>query len=129
MSNFLQNLINKFYKKEDKFIPSNYAKIDNTNVQFYLDSNLEPNIKVFVSDTSKESAYAFADMLCDINRGKYIDSILQTLLSMGAEDREINQFVKNVLSFWSNIEKKTEINKLEPQVKPTEFFRVSKHGT
>lgn len=100
---------------------------DNT-LNFSLQDS-EAFLKIIIHHTSKADAKAFASMLCDLHAGKYVDSIINTLLSLSKEDKNIYYFVKEVFAYWNeeyqNITSKSEDE--EPLVKPSYFYKSLKH--
>lgn len=123
-------MTNIFYRIKQLFVkPEKSSNTQPTSVQFSLDRDNEPHVKITIADTSNEAADVFASMLDGINHGKYLDSVLKILVEIGSQDKEINSFVKRVFNKWSYLENKNEQDLLGPQVKPTDFFKGSKHGT
>lgn len=108
---------------------SNESLPDN-NIQFSIDKNQEAQLKIIVTDTSEAAAEQFADMLFGIMNNEYTENILQILADIGSQDKLANAFVKRVFSHWTMLEKVSEEKFiLEPEIKPTSFFRGSKNDT
>ena len=66
------------------------------DIKFLLDKDNNPYVKISISDTSLESADKFAALLYDINKGLYLESMVQVLIEMGGQDININKYVKRI---------------------------------
>jgi|694.fasta_scaffold114897_6 hypothetical protein len=101
------------------------------DIKFLLDKDNNPYVKISISDTSLESADKFAALLYDINKGLYLESMVQVLIEMGGQDININKYVKRIFKEWYTIEDKVKSSSSssEPYVKPTDFFKALKNGT
>jgi hypothetical protein len=108
---------NKKIENNDEFIPKH------NTVTFWIGEDGLPYSKVYIIDTSPESAQYFADMLFSINTGQYINYILSILVELSSKDKDVNNYVRKVIDSWKNITDNNEDtnSKQEPYIKPTTF--------
>lgn len=117
MKNLFNKLVSLFYTNK---------KISNY-ILFELDKDGDiPNVKLKIMDTSDASSEKFAEMLYNINKGIYNQSILDLLLDVGAQDSTINNYINSTIVWWKIFNAQSgnlTTKKHHPIVKPTDFNR------
>lgn len=99
------------------------------NIEFLLDNDGEPHIKISILDTSHDFIQKFAEMIFHINEGGYAHNMLEVLGEMSQQDKEIHGFIRLVLVAWKKLKDEKSQNLLEPKIKPTDFFRSLNNGS
>ncbi len=104
--------------------------INTTNkIEFIIDSDGIPHVKVSVANTDMKSAEAFADLVHSLSIGAYNNSIIDTMDNMSKEDSTIQKFITSVLIYYNIyqtnhvLSDNRKISSDRPLIKPTEFIK------
>ena len=114
-------------KSTDNF---NISMEDNT-ILFCVDDSDELTIKISAQNLKKKDAKKFAEVLCFIENGLYRSMILKMLQDMAAEDPDRQEFISELILFWSeyiDTYKDLSYNKEGPVVPPTKFSMLVHHS-
>lgn len=123
----MKQIINRIFNK-----PIKNSEPEPNKIEFLVDSNNNPYIKISILNTDSSDAKNFADLIFNIVGGSYVDSIIKTMLDLSKEDDTIKTFVTQTLiqysllnsQYLSNVLNSTTTN--SPIVKPSEFIKY--HG-
>lgn len=116
----IQSIIKKLFFKQKQQTVS--VPIQHNTIMFWIGDDDLPYVKFYISDTAEESVPLLANMLYDINHGKYTSSILDLIIEMSSQDSQISNYSKLLIQYWKKI---TDDNYLDyatdPYIKPSSF--------
>jgi hypothetical protein len=104
---------------------------DFNTVEFIIDNDGTPHIKVSIGNTDDEAAKALGDLIHSLSVGLYNNSMLDVLHNMSHKDNEIHTFVNKVLIHYNLYQTNFILNNTiasknsvsQPLIKPTEFVK------
>lgn len=128
MMNIYQKIKSYFYSEnQSQNLPNNYIMLS------LDDHNNDPHIKVVISDLSDLSCEKYAEMIFDLNKGLYYQSIIDLLLRMSKEDKDIGKYIESLIIYLGILTQKHSLstskfdNKNSPMIMPTEFNKYVTH--
>jgi len=122
----IKSLLNKWFCNRQETKKENNIP-DSNSVLFWIGEDGLPYVKVYIVDTDIESSKKFGDMLFNINTGQYMDYTLSVLVDISRRDAQINEYIRNVISYWQSLLLTTDTSidpDNEPHIKPTAFNNI-----
>jgi hypothetical protein len=133
MLQLIKNLFKNCFKKDSTSSDKTVDEI--ASIRFDLQDNEMISIKCYIpdlTDITEEEITSFAEnyaqLLANINDGKYNQSILKIIKdNINPEDHKEVLLFNNILSFWAiyHAENKKNIskNRVSPMIKPSQVFK------
>lgn len=122
--NVLYNIYNYFFSKSKNTSDDILCKLS-----FVIDKNNNINYDCAWLNNKNETATSFAKLLYSVNSGKFSESILQNLTSVGIDNIEDREFIHETIKYWNAIliaDKNTNTSD-KPVVRPLgAFFKNAK---
>lgn len=118
--NYTKIMFNYFKK-----IFSHKEEKNNAQLSIVLDKNSEhPLLQIFIYDLSDHNANQMASLLIELNSGLYFQNMMDTLVNMSKDDKDIENFVRNVFAYMKIINKSyvDYETQNDPIVTPSSFY-------